>query len=85
MEARLFPAEAKRLPLIVAVLIAAIVAFETVGYLLTFIFLGLLLTMLTGWMTWRASLIFTVLTIAGIYVIFIWLLKQPLPTGILGV
>jgi hypothetical protein len=36
-------------------------------------------------MTWKASIVFAVLSVLGIYVIFVWLLKQPLPTGFLGV
>jgi hypothetical protein len=79
----IFPPQGKRVVLAVAVLIAAILLFETVGYLLTLLFMGFLLTTLTGWMSWKNSLIFAVLSVLGVYVVFVWLLKQVLPTGFL--
>jgi putative tricarboxylic transport membrane protein len=82
-QAPLFPAQGKKVVLAVTVLIVAILLFETAGYLLTLLLLGFLLTSLTGWMSWRDSLIFAVLSVLGIYVIFVWLLKQTLPTGFL--
>ena len=77
----IFPLQGKRVLLAVAVFIAAILLFETAGYLLTLLFMGFLLTALTGWMSWKDSLIFAMLSVLGIYVIFVWLLKQTLPTG----
>jgi putative tricarboxylic transport membrane protein len=82
---RLFPSGVMRIAAVVVILIAAIIAFEPLGYLLTFVLLGVLLTLVTGWMRLRGSIVFAVLAVAGIYVIFVWLLKQPLPTGVLGV
>jgi putative tricarboxylic transport membrane protein len=70
--------------LTVAILLAAIFLFERIGYLLTFFLLALVLPLLAGQVTWKGSLLFAVFSVAGIYVIFVWLLKQPLPTGILG-
>lgn len=84
-EPRLFSGHWLRVVLAVAVLLAAIFLFEPVGYLITFLGLGLLLTVLSGVMSWKGSLLFAALSVAGIYVIFVWLLKQPLPTGFLGV
>ena len=68
----------------VLILLAAVFLFEKVGYLLTFFVLALVLPMIAGQITWKRSLFFAVLSVVGIYVVFIWLLKQPLPTGLLG-
>ena len=68
----------------VMVLLAAVFLFEAVGYLLIFFVLALVLPLLAGQITWRRSFIFAVLSAMGVYVIFVWLLKQPLPTGFLG-
>jgi putative tricarboxylic transport membrane protein len=81
----LFTAQSKKVLYAVVVFVAAVFSFEKVGYLLTFLFLGVLVTTVTRWMTWKASIVFAVLSVLGIYVIFVWLLKQPLPTGFLGV
>ena len=62
----------------------AVFLFEKVGYLLTFFVLALVLPLLAGQITLKRSFIFAVLSAAGIYIIFVWLLKQPLPTGFLG-
>ena len=70
--------------LTVAILFAATLLFERIGYLLTFFLLALVLPLLAGQITWKGSLLFAVFSVAGIYVIFVWLLKQPLPTGFLG-
>jgi hypothetical protein len=70
--------------LTVVLLIASALLLEKVGYLLTFFVLALLLPMLAGQITWKRSLLFAVLSAAGVYIVFVWLLKQPLPTGILG-
>jgi putative tricarboxylic transport membrane protein len=81
----LFTAQSRKVLYAVVVFVVAVFSFEKVGYLLTFLFLGVLVTTVTRWMTWKVSLIFAVLSVLGIYVIFVLLLKQPLPTGILGV
>jgi hypothetical protein len=62
----------------------AVFLFEKVGYLLIFFAIALVLPLLAGQITFRRSLIFAVLSAVGVYVIFVWLLKQPLPTGFLG-
>jgi hypothetical protein len=81
----LFTSQSKKVLYAVIVFVLAVFSFEKVGYLLTFLFLGVLVTTVTRWMTWKASIVFAVLSVLGIYVIFVWLLKQPLPTGFLGV
>jgi hypothetical protein len=71
--------------LTVVILLAAVLVFERIGYLLTFFMLALLLPLLTGQITWKGSFLFALLSVAGIYIIFVWLLKQPLPAGLLGI
>jgi hypothetical protein len=68
----------------VLVLIACVFLFEKVGYLLIFFVISLVLPLLAGQITLKRSFLFAVLSATGIYIIFVWLLKQPLPTGFLG-
>ncbi len=70
--------------LTVVILLAAVLVFERIGYLITFFLLALALPLLAGRITWKGSLLFAVLSAAGIYLVFVWLLKQPLPTGVIG-
>ena len=81
---RMLPARWVNLALTVIVLVVAVFLFEKVGYLLIFFAIALVLPLLAGQITFRRSLIFAVLSAVGVYVIFVWLLKQPLPTGFLG-
>ncbi len=81
---RIVPERWLRLAITVVVLIACTFLFEKVGYLTIFFVLALVLPLLAGQITFKRSLIFAVLSVAGIYIIFVWLLKQPLPTGVLG-
>ena len=80
----LLPERWLRLATTVLVLIACVFLFEKVGYLLIFFVLSLVLPLLAGQITLKRSFMFAVLSAAGVYIIFVWLLKQPLPTGILG-
>jgi putative tricarboxylic transport membrane protein len=68
----------------VLVLIACVFLFEKVGYLLIFFAISLILPLLAGQITLKRSFLFAVVSTAGVYIIFVWLLKQPLPTGFLG-
>ncbi len=81
---RMFSRNGKKVVLTVVTLLLSVALFETIGYILTFLFLGLSLTIITRWLSLRTSIIFTVLTVIGIYLVFVWLLKQPLPPGVLG-
>ena len=83
-KASVIPKRWPNLVLTVFILLASVFLFETVGYLLTFFVLALVLPLLAGQITLKRSFIFAVLSAAGVYIIFVWLLKQPLPTGILG-
>ena len=83
-KASVIPKRWPNLVLTVFILLASVFLFETVGYLLTFFVLALVLPLLAGQITLKRSFIFAVLSAAGVYIIFVWLLKHPLPTGILG-
>ena len=80
----IIPKRWPNLVLTVFILLASVFLFETVGYLLVFFVLALVLPLLAGQITLKRSFIFAMLSAAGVYVIFVWLLKQPLPTGFLG-
>jgi putative tricarboxylic transport membrane protein len=84
-KAPLLPTRWMNIVLTVVVLLAAVFLFEKVGYLLTFFVLAFVLPLLAGQITWKRALLFAVLSAAGVYIVFVWLLKQPLPTGFLGV
>ncbi|HVN23098.1 MAG TPA: tripartite tricarboxylate transporter TctB family protein [Syntrophorhabdales bacterium] len=79
-----FPKRWLSLSVTVLILLAAVFLFENVGYMIIFFVLALVLPVLAGDITWRRSLIFAIFSTAGVYIIFVWLLKQPLPTGFLG-
>ncbi|MBP1730973.1 MAG: Tripartite tricarboxylate transporter TctB family [Deltaproteobacteria bacterium] len=69
----------------ILVLLMAGLFFEKIGYLLTFFFLSLLLMVIAGLRSWKQIVLVAVFTALGIYLCFVLLLKQPLPTGLLGV
>jgi hypothetical protein len=69
----------------ILVLVIAGLFFEKVGYLLTFFFLSLFLMIIAGLRSWRQIVLVAFFTTLGVYLCFVLLLKQPLPTGLLGV
>jgi hypothetical protein len=76
----------KRVIYAVLVLIVTGFFFETVGYLLTFFLLIVLLMKGAAEpQTWRRIVLTALLTTLGVYLIFVLLLEQPLPRGFLGV
>jgi hypothetical protein len=76
----------KRVGYAVLVLMVTAFFFEKLGYLLTF-FLLILLLMLgaAGRQNWKRILLVAILSALGVYVVFVRLLEQPLPRGLLGV
>jgi hypothetical protein len=84
LKAPLLPERWLNLFITVFVLVACVFLFESVGYLLIFFVIALVLPLLAGQITLKRSFIFAVLSAVGVYVIFVWLLKQPLPTGFIG-
>ena len=65
------------------VLAVAAFFFEKVGYLLTFFFLIILLMKGAGPQSWKRILLTAVLATLGVYIVFVLLLEQPLPHGVL--
>ena len=75
----------KKVVYTVLVLAVAGFFFEKVGYLLTFFFLIVLLMKGVGSQGWKRVFLIAVLATLGVHVVFVLLLKQPLPRGYLGV
>ena len=75
----------KKVVYTVAILFVAAFFFEKIGYLLTFFFLILLLMRVVGGQSWKMTLLVAFCATLGAYLIFVLLLKQPLPRGLLGV
>ena len=73
--------------IVYTVLVLAVTAFffETLGYLLTFFILIVLLMKGAAYQSWKRILLTAFLTTLGVYLIFVLLLEQPLPRGLLGV
>ncbi len=69
----------------VLVLMVAAFLFEQLGYLLTFFLLVVSLMKGVERQNWRRILTVALLTTAGVYLVFVLLLEQPLPRGVLGV
>lgn len=66
-------------------LLLAIFFFEKIGYLFTFFLLIIFLTRGTGPQSWRKILLIAFLSTLGVYLVFVLLLEQPLPRGLLGI
>jgi hypothetical protein len=75
----------KKVVYTVLVLGLAAFLFETLGYLLTFFLLIAFLMKGTVAQSWGKVLLTALLTTAGVYIVFVLLLEQPLPRGFLGV
>ena len=75
----------KKVALAVFILLLAIFMFERIGYLLTIFFLIVFLMVGTGRQTWRTVLLVALFSTAGVYVVFVLLLKQMYPRGFLGI
>jgi hypothetical protein len=74
----------KRVLVIVLILIVAAFCFETIGYLLTFFFMVMFLMISARSKNWRQILLTSFLSALGVYLVFVLLLKQPLPIGRIG-
>jgi len=73
----------KNILFILIILIFSTLLFEKIGYLITFFSLIFLAMSVVNPRGWRMNLIFAILTIIGIYLVFVLLLEQPLPKGYL--
>lgn len=77
------PGSWKRIAYTLVVLVVATVSFEKVGYLLTIFLFMVLLMLWTEWRNMKKVLLTAVLTTLAVYLVFILLLKQPFPAGLL--
>jgi hypothetical protein len=75
----------KKVVYVVVILGLAAFSFESLGYLLTFFLMIGLLMKGSERLSWRKIVLTAFLTTAGVYVVFVLLLEQPLPRGFLGV
>jgi putative tricarboxylic transport membrane protein len=75
----------KKVAYTVSIMLLATFLFEFLGYLLTFFLLLILLMRGTGPQKWRKTLLVSSFSAFIIYLIFVLLLKQPLPKGLLGI
>ncbi len=82
---RTFSGDWKKAILTLAVLIVASFLFDWLGYMLTFFLLCVALMVVGGVKSWKQIAITSFCTTLGIYLCFVLLLKQQLPTGILGI
>ncbi len=73
----------KRVSYAVLVLIVLAFFFEKIGYLITFFLLMLLLMIGAGGQSWKRILLTALFSAVGVYVVFVLLLEQPLPSGLL--
>jgi putative tricarboxylic transport membrane protein len=74
----------KRVGYVVLVLLLLAFFFETIGYLLTFFLLIMLLMAGAGLQSWKRILLVAFFSALGVYLVFVLLLQQPLPRGFLG-
>ena len=75
----------KRVAYAVLILLLLAFFFETIGYLITFFLLIMLLMAGAGLRNWKRILLVAFFSALGVYLVFILLLQQPLPRGFLGV
>ena len=75
----------KRVAYAVLILLLLTFLFETIGYLITFFLLIMLLMAGAGSQSWKRILLVAFFSALGVYLVFVLLLQQPLPRGFLGV
>lgn len=69
----------------VSILFFSALLFEKIGYLLTVFLLIFFLMLGAEFKSWKRILLVAFFTAAGVYVVFVLLLKQPLPRGFWGI
>ena len=76
----------KKVAYTVVVLVATAFFFEKIGYLLSFFLLIILLMRgAAGRHSWKVTLLVAFFSVLGVYLVFVLLLGQQLPRGLLGV
>jgi putative tricarboxylic transport membrane protein len=74
----------KRVAYAVLILLLLAFFFETIGYLITFFLLIMLLMAGAGLKSWKRILLVAFFSALGVYLVFVLLLQQPLPRGFVG-
>ena len=69
----------------VVILLLGAFFFERIGYLLTFFLLVLFLMRGAGAQSWKRTVLVAFCSALGVYLVFVRLLEQPLPRGLLGI
>jgi uncharacterized membrane protein YfhO len=76
----------KKVAFTILILLLAALLFETIGYLLTvFLLIVFLMVVGTELKSWKKILITAFLTAIGVYIVFVLLLEQPFPRGLLRI
>ncbi len=75
----------KKVAYTVLVLLLAAFLFEKIGYLLTFFLLVISLMLREKSKSWKIILLLALSSALGVYFVFVLLLKQDLPRGLLGI
>jgi hypothetical protein len=75
----------KKVVYTVSIMLLGTFLFEPLGYLLTFFLLLILLIRGAGPQRWRTTLLIAFFSALSVYLIFVLLLKQQLPKGLLGI
>jgi uncharacterized oligopeptide transporter (OPT) family protein len=84
-QAAVFTGNWKKSAWTLLVLLVTGIFFEELGCLIAFFVLSLALMFIAGLKDWKRLTLIALCTALGIYVCFVLLLKQPLPTGLLGI
>ena len=77
------PGGSKKVTYTVLILILATFSFEKFGYLLTVFFLIIFLMLGAEFKSWKRIVLASFFTTLGVYLVFVLLLEQPLPRGLL--
>ena len=68
----------------ILIMLLATFFFEMLGYLITLFLLTFILMFKSRTLNWKKILFITIGSVAGIYIVFVLLLKQNLPVGLLN-
>lgn len=75
----------RRVAYVILILLGATFLFEVIGYILTFFLLIVSLMWGVGLQDWRKILVIALFTTLAVYFVFVLLLKQQLPRGLLEI
>jgi hypothetical protein len=75
----------KKVAYAVLILLLASFMFEKIGYLLTIFLMIILLMCEAALRSWKTILLVAFISAIGVYLVFVLLLKQPLPHGLLRI